>query len=72
MEEIYTWVPWFTELSQKVAEGGEQFLIDQVRDIDWTREDGDESVLWQYGDENIDPFSFINAVAFSAWYETSR
>ena len=57
----YDWVPWFTELSKKILEGGEADLINRSKQIDW-RGSQPPSLL-NYGDENIDPFSFIYLLA---------
>ncbi len=62
MKKIYAWVPWFNELANKVAEGGEQYLIDAANQVEW-RDDDDKQPLLKHGDENIDPFSFIYSVA---------
>ena len=62
MKEIFNWVPWFVELSQKIAENDEDFLAQKARQIPW-KEDGGEIPLLQYGDDNIDPFSFIYTLA---------
>ena len=60
----YTWVAWFEELAAKIAEGGEGYLIERARNVAW-QEDGREGVpaLLRYGDENIDPFSFLYFLA---------
>lgn len=62
MREIYHWTEWFSELANKIAEGGEGFLIDGAKRIAW-RADGKEPPLLRYGDENIDPFSFFYSLA---------
>ena len=59
MKEIYSWVPWFRELGRKIEEGGEAYLIEKARQVEWT---GDISPL-EYGDEGIDPFSFFYFLA---------
>ena len=58
MKEIYDWVPWFTELSQEIADGGRQYLAERAKKIRWSP-DGKPAQLLAYGDENIDPFSFL-------------
>ena len=68
MKEIFNWVPWFVELSQKIAENDEDFLAQKARQIPW-KEDGGEIPLLQYGDDNIDPFSFIYTLA---GYQSAR
>ena len=59
MKEIYSWVPWFRELGRKIEEGGEAYLIEKARQVEWT---GDISSP-EYGDEGIDPFSFFYFLA---------
>ena len=71
MREIYAWVPWFKELANKVAEGGEEYLIDAANRIVW-RDDDKKQPLLQHGDENIDPFSFIYSVAARSKESTVR
>ena len=60
MKDIYAWVPWFQELAGKVAEGGEAYLVDRAKQVDWGSEN---PALLNYGDENIDPFSFFYFLA---------
>ena len=62
MQEIYAWVPWFEALAKKIAEGGEAYLIERAKKVDWGR-DNPALINPQYGDENIDPFSFIYFLA---------
>ena len=62
MKEIYEWVPWFMELSQKIAEGGERYLVERAKTVAW-KDDGTESALLKYGDSNIDPLSFFYTLA---------
>lgn len=62
MKEIYSWVPWFKELTQKIAVGGEGYLIDRAKRVAW-KEDGSEAALLNYGDANIDPLSFLYTLA---------
>ena len=59
MKEIYSWVPWFRELARKIDEGGEAYLIQKAKQVEW---EGDLS-LFQYGDKGIDPFSFFYFLA---------
>lgn len=68
MKEIYDWVPWFRELARNIAEEGEQYLIDKAKAVDWGRENPS---LLQYGDENIDPFSFFYFLASKASKNTA-
>ena len=56
MKEIYSWVPWFSELSAKIAENDKSFLIERAKQVNWAKEN---PALFNFGDENIDPFSFL-------------
>ena len=56
----YTWVAWFEELAGKIAREGEDYLIRRARKVDWRR---DDPPLLAYGDENIDPMSFLYFLA---------
>ncbi len=60
MKEIYDWVPWFKELAEKIAEGGEKYLIEKAKQVEWKYKKPD---LLGFGDENIDPFSFFYFLA---------
>ncbi len=62
MREIYHWTEWFSELANKISEGGEGFLIDCAKQIDWEAA-GKEPPLLHHGDENINPFSFFYTLA---------
>ena len=59
MKEIYAWVPWFKALTDKIAEGGEEYLAARAKEVYW----GNSRALLEYEDENIDPFSFIYFLA---------
>ena len=71
MKEIYDWVPWFTELAKKIADGGPKYLADRATKVEW-RDDDNLQELLKYGDENIDPFSFFYTVASKGEYYASR
>ncbi len=62
MKEIYAWVPWFQELAGKIAEGGETYLAEAAKKVAW-RKDGGRPPLLEFGNENIDPFSFFYTLA---------
>ena len=62
MKDIYGWVPWFQELAGKIADGGEQYLIDAAKQVAW-HDDENIQPLLKYRDENIDPFSFFYSLA---------
>ncbi len=59
MKEIYSWVPWFRELVEKIAEGGEAYLTEKAKQVTW----GEDTSLPQHGDKGIDPFSFFYFLA---------
>ena len=65
MRETYYWVPWFRELSRKIAEfpgdGSSEFL-EKVKQIEW---DDDGKVKSQVDrlKEDFDPFTFIYTVS---------
>ena len=71
MKEIYAWVPYFTELARKIAERGEHPLIDAAKQVAWKQE-GPQSPLLNYGDENIDPFSFLYTLAANSAKAVNR
>ena len=62
MKEIYDWVPWFRELCGLIAENEPEFLADRAKRIAW-KEGSDDAALLQYGDGNVDPFSFVYSLA---------
>ena len=71
MKEIYAWVPWFKELANKIADGGEEYLINAAKRVEWRNDDKTQPLL-RHGDENIDPFSFIYSVAARSKHSTVR
>ena len=58
----WTVIPWFGELCGKIAESGESELARRAREVQWKKE-GSVSPLLNYGDDNIDPFSFLYTLA---------
>ena len=70
MSELFAWVPWFKELAQKIAEGGPEYLVPRAKKIPWNA-DGKQAGLLNFGDENIDPFSFFYTLGSKSW-PTSR
>ncbi len=60
MMNIYSWVPWFQELATTIAKNDNSYLIQNARKVDWQSEN---AALLNYGDENIDPFSFFYFLA---------
>ena len=71
MKEIYAWIPWFRSLAQRIADGGEPFLIELAKTVPW-KADGSEPPLLKYGEENIDPFSFFNYLAGLSYRAENR
>ena len=71
MKEIYAWAPYFRELARKVADRGERHLMDAAKRVAWKPE-GPQSPLLNYGDENIDPFSFFYTIAANSPAAVSR
>ncbi len=59
MKEIYSWVPWFQKLAEKIAKEGEVYLSEKAKDVSW----GEDPPLLRYGDDGIDPFSFFYFLA---------
>ncbi len=59
MKEMYKWTHWFEELAGKIADGGPEYLIEKAKRVDWVK----SKSLLKYGDENIDPFSFLYFLA---------
>ena len=62
MKEIYSWVAWFSELSGRIANNGPDFLVERASRIPW-KEGSDDAAVLRYGDDNIDPFSFVYSLA---------
>lgn len=61
MSETDDWARWFRELARKIANGGEQYLIERAKKVAW-RGDAEESQtygLLRYDDDKIDPLSFF-------------
>ena len=64
MKEIYAWVDWFGALCKKIANEEKAFLIERAKKIPWGDEEQNRNLeskinLFRYGEEFIDPFSFI-------------
>ena len=68
------WAPWFRELARKIAEGGEQYLIDTANQVQWQDDAAlhQPFVLFRYGDENVDPLSFFYTLASRGRSSTSH
>lgn len=56
----YTWTDWLVALATTIAENGERYLAERARAVDWGK---DDVPLLAYGDENIDPMSFLYFLA---------
>ena len=65
MRETCDWALWSRELARKIAEGGEQYLIDRAKAVEWQDDASSPRPydLFRYGDENIDPLSFFSTLA---------
>ena len=59
MNHHLNWVPWFSELAKKISDESKSNLIEKSKKIDWKS----GSALLDYGDKNIDPFSFFYFLA---------
>ncbi|MDE3001120.1 MAG: AAA family ATPase [Gemmatimonadota bacterium] len=62
MKEIYDWVPWFRELAGRIASEGEAYLNEKAMQVNW----GENLARLEYGEEGIDPFSFLYFLASKA------
>ena len=71
MKEQYQWVEWFNELSLKVSAGGPHWLAERASRVEW-RTDNATAPLLRYGEHNVDPFSFIYALAATCGGRPSR
>ena len=71
MKKLYAWIPWFGELCGKIAAGGESELAQRAHEVQWTKK-GSVSPLLKYGDENIDPFSFLYTFATGCKFAEGR
>ena len=60
MSDIPVWVDWFHELANKIDEVGEAGLIERVNEVEWHKY---KPYILEWGDKNIDPFSFLYSLA---------
>ncbi len=67
----YTWVAWFEELATTIARNDESYLAGKAKDVDW-KKNKDKVPLLKYGDENIDPMSFLYFLAQKKHHEAVR
>ena len=58
-----SWVPWFKELVGKIANNDHAYLIEKAKAVDWGKADVADEALLKYGDENVDPLSFLYSLA---------
>lgn len=65
MHQVYQWVDWFEELALRVADNSHEYLVERAKQVEWFSPDDDrtELPLFKYGDESVDPFSFIYTLA---------
>ena len=66
MKEMFDWVPWFNELAKKIAGGGQRYLDDRAREVDWHGESPLPNA------DAIDPLFFITVVANESGKAESR
>lgn len=59
MKEMFTWVPWFTELAEKITEGGQEYLDERAASVKWGENVGEPL----FGRESVDPLSFFAYLA---------
>ena len=71
MKQMYAWVPWFQELARNIADGNPEQLAERARQVEWL-DDKRVSPLLKYGEENIDPFSFIYTISANCGSKKSR
>ena len=71
--KMYDWADWFAALARKIADNEEAFLHERAKRIPW-RHKGDDKVqpLLDFGDESIDPFSFLYTLAACAGARVDR
>ncbi len=60
MKKIYSWVPWFQELANKILKEGEEYLIKKTGQVDWISRN---PAILRYGEKGIDPLSFFYFLA---------
>lgn len=72
MKDLYAWVPWFHSLAQRIANGGKPLLIELAKTTHWYDDRSKSPPLLNYGDENIDPFSFFNYLAGRSYHRANR
>ncbi len=63
MGRDYIWVDWFRELAKKIQEGERSDFIENAKMVRW-KDDQTQERMFEFGDENIDPFSFFYTLAY--------
>lgn len=71
MKDVFEWVHWFDELNRKIASSERSYLVERVKKIPWKSDTDTSNAILNYGDEYIDPFSFIYTLASKASSEAS-
>ena len=56
---VFNWIPWFKQLTENIDQGGERYLIETAKKVNW----GSEHPVLLRHNENIDPFSFFRFLA---------
>ena len=72
MKDIYAWVPWFHNLARRIADDGRPLLIELAKTVHWYEDRSKSPPLLNYGDENLDPFSFFNYLAGRSYRRENR
>lgn len=64
MKDIHLWAPWFRELAQSISAGGEDYLVEKAKAVNWS---GTKPTPLVSGEDRwIDPFSFLSTLAQKA------
>ena len=58
-----SWVPWMRELVTKIAKGGESYLVEKAKAVEWEKSKDNKPALLRFRDDNIDPLSFMYFLA---------
>ncbi len=66
MKEMFEWVAWYQDLSQRVAEIGPTGLESKSKEIDWQGGWSFHEFKSRFGSDLLDPFSFISLVTANA------
>ena len=64
MRELHSWASWFRSLARRIAGGGEEYLIEKAKAVDWGG--ANQPALLSGKDKWIDPFSFLYTLASRA------